>query len=232
MVTRVSQRLAEGGTPVYYPRQEIVAALNEGSRLFALLTLGLEVTAQWTIPAAQTWFHMLGILPDWIAPLRISTASGAKVRPARVADLNALDSAWTNAPAAPDSPPTRYVSLGADLVGIYKQPPAPGVAVNITYARAPGLLVSDTDVWELPVEYHPRLVDYGVYRPRQVEGAQEFEKTLPLLGSYLEGAQRYADYVRARNQGSRYDVVPFELRNLDRSRLLKLRKDLIPARQG
>src|SRR5580700_3176279 len=169
MVTRVSQRLAEGSGPVFYPMSEIIAALNEGSRTFALLTLGLEVTAEWSIPAATTWFHMLDYLTNWIAPLRLLSAAGTKIRPSRVEDLNALDAGWTARPAAADNPPTRYAWLGADLVALYAQPPAEGVLAFVTYARAALPLVSDTDVWEFPVEYHPELVNYGIYRLRQVE---------------------------------------------------------------
>jgi hypothetical protein len=52
-----------------------------------------------------------------------------------------------------------------------------------------------------------------------------------LLQAFLDGAKHYAAYVRARNLGSRYDKVPFELENFDASQLLKLRRDLVPSRR-
>jgi len=216
MVALVSSRLAEGQDgPTFYPAYEITAALNEAQRLFCLLTLGLETTAPWTVPAATTFFHMLGFFPDWIVPLRISTPAGAKVRPSRLSDLSALDSQWLASPGSP----YRYAALGADLLALYQQSVA-GTTLNVTYARAPVKLVNDADVPEIRVQYCPKLVDYGIYRLRQVEGGGEFGKALPLLGSFLDGAQHHADYVRARNKGSHYDAVPFELASFDRSDLL------------
>ncbi len=228
----VSERLNEGQTgPTYYTKAEIVAALNEAQRFWALLTLGLEVTAPWTIPGASplqqnTWFNMLPTFPDWIVPLRITNAAGSKIRPARGEELAALDSQWPISVGAPK----RYAFCGVDLIGVYQQPAAPTV-VNVTYARAPVPMVADNDVPEVYDEYQGRLVDYAIYRCRHTEGAGEFQKGLPFLGTFLDGAQQFADYVRSRNIGSRYDSVPFELTKFDRSQLLKLRKDLVPEKK-
>lgn len=231
MQGRVSQRLNEGTIgATFYSLAEITAALNEALRFFALLTLGLEKTATWNVPAynaAAPFFHMLQYFPDWIVPLRLTTTAGAKVRPARLEDLAALNPAWWNAPGNP----TRYCALGADFLGLYQQW-ANGGTLQVTYARAAAVLALATDVPEFPEEYHPRLVDYGVYRLRQVEGGQELEKALKYLDSFFDGAQHYANYVRSRNLGSRYDKVPFELEKFDRSKLLRLRPDLPPVRKG
>jgi len=283
MVALVSQRLAEGQDgPTFYPAYEIVAAINEAQRLFALLTLGLEVTRTWSVPNATTFSHMLGPFPDWIVPLRLQTLAGAKVRPSRLSDLSALDSQWIMSPGSP----YRYAALGADLLALYQQPAgysagtvtvghggtavagsgtvwtsalaggwillggvyytiasvlnagalfigaayagvnasglayATGLNLLVTYARAPVRLVNDADVPEIPVRYCPNLVDYGIYRLRQVEGGGEFAKALPLLGTFLDAAQKHGDFVRARNKGSHYDAVPFELALFDRSDLL------------
>jgi hypothetical protein len=228
----VTQRLNEGSSgPTYYPTAEITAALNEGLRFFCLLTLGLEITAQWTIPAAgpnvqNTFFRMLTVFPDWIVPLRITTLAGAKIRPARMEDLSCLDPQWITSVGTLG----RYVALGADLVAIYQQPKAATV-VNVTYAQAPVPLANAADTPATPAEYHPKYVDYAVYRMRQGEGAQEFSKALPFFASFMEGAKHYAAYVRSRNLGARYDKVPFELEKYDMSQLLKLRRDLMPERR-
>ena len=124
--------------------------------------------------------------------------------------------------------PQRYNHAGDDFLSLYQQPAATGTTLQVTYARAPLALAADTDVPEVPAEYHPKLVDYAIYRMRQAEGAQEFEKALKYFDSFLDGAQHYGAYVRSRNLGSRYDKVPFELESFDRSGLLKLRKDLVP----
>jgi hypothetical protein len=142
-------------------------------------------------------------------------------------DLNCLDPNWWNSPGTP----SRYIALGADLLGLYQQWTGGGT-LNVTYARAPLALVNPTDAPETPEEYHPRLVEYGIYRMRHVEGGQELEKALKYLGGFFEGAKHYAAYVRSRNLGSRYDKVPFELEKLDLSKVLRLRRDLPPARKA
>jgi hypothetical protein len=231
--TRVSQRLAEGQTgPVFYPQSQIQGALNEGLRLWVLLTLGLEQVAQWTIPPNTTFFHMLAYLADWIVPLRITTASGAKIRPAKIQDLKALDQNWIASPLPADTPPSRYGRAGADLLWFYGQPSGAGIVVNVTYARAPVTMASATDVPEMPIEYHPVLIGYAISALRQVEGGQEFAKTLAGLQDFFDAAKKYGNYVRARNRGSQYDVAPFELESFDVSTLLKLRRDLMPAREA
>jgi hypothetical protein len=158
------------------------------------------------------------LFPDWIVPLRLTSASGAKIRPSRLDDLVSLDAQWVAQPGAP----SRYVHLGADLLALYRQPAAAGTTVNVTYARCPVPLVLDIQTPEIPEEYHPELVNYAICRLRQVEGAAELAKTMPLLASFLDAAQKCADFVRAKNRGGGYDSLPFELRNFDRSRLLKV----------
>jgi len=204
MATRVSERLNEGPTGfVYYPKLEIIAALNEGLRFWCLLTLGLEITAGWT-PGA-TFTHMLTVFSDWIAPLRIMTSAGAIVRHSNLADMAAIDPSWIFATGTAQ----RYVAIGADFVGVY---PAGGT-LSVTYARAPVVLAADGDVPEMPIEYHPRLVDYGIYRMRQVEGGQEFLKSLKYFASFMDGAEHYGNYVRNRNKGADYDTGPLELKD-------------------
>jgi hypothetical protein len=222
---RMTQRLDEAASgPTYYPASELTAALNEGQRFFCLLTLALEATKAWTVPSYSVngnsaFYHMLGQsgFADWIVPLRISTTTGAKVRPARVAEIAATDAKWWARPGSP----SRYVSLGADLVGLYGQP-ATSITLNVTYARAPVAMANATDAPEIPEPYHPALIDYGINRVRQSEGAQEFQKTLAGLDLFFAAADRYAEYVRARNKGSGYDKLPFELASYDRSQLLNL----------
>jgi len=226
MQTRVGQRLNEGQSgPVYYPVLEITAALNEANRFFCLLTLGLETTAAWDVPPAIPTFRMLQVFPDWTVCLRITTPTGLKIRPARLQDLGALNGSWLNSPGAPE----RYAVVGSDMLALYKQPADVGTVLNITYANTPAVLNVAADTPAIPAEYHPALVDYAIYRLRQGEGAQEFAKSMKYFEAFLVKASKYGDYVRARNIGNRYDVLPYEIKAFDRSQLLKLRKDLFPA---
>lgn len=208
----VSQRLNEAGAPTFYPALEITAALNEADRLFCLLTLALEVTSPWN--PASTFTHMLGVFADWIVPLRITTSLGVKVRPARFADLWALDSGW---PTSGGASVTRYVAAGADLIAVYQQA---SVTLSVTYARAPVTMVNPTDTPETPAEYHPAYVSYAIYRLRQVEGGEPFKAVLPLLAEFLDASAEYAAFMRARNVGSGYDTLPLEFALWDRSALV------------
>ena len=169
---------------------------------------------------------MLTVFPDWIAPLFVSTSEGTKIRPGRLDDLTALDSGWLNQPGSV----IRYSASGADLVAVYKQPTAPGTVLNVKYARAPKALVNDTDMPEIRAQFHPALVDYTAYRPRQREGGLEFAKSFKYLDAFLSAAQTEAAYVRSRAIAGRYDKMPFELASFDRSKLLRLRPDLPPVR--
>ena len=218
MVTLVGQRLNEL-TPVFYPALEITAALNEADRLFTFLTLALEITANWT--PATTFTHMLTVFPDWIVPLRITTPAGVKVRPARFADLWALDSGWPSSPG----PIMRYAAAGADLVAIHQQTVT---LLSVTYARAPVTMVNPTDTPQTPLEYHPLYVSYAIYRLRQVEGGEPLKAALPLLAEFIDAAGEYATFMRARNIGSGYDTLPLEFALWDRSLLVGLASE----RQG
>lgn len=223
MSALVSQRLNEGaqmGGPTFYPAAEITAALNEADRLFCLLTLCLEVKASWNVAAATTFFHMLAIFSDWIAPLRITSAAGAKIRPSTIGELRSLDSQWPLAPGAP----IRYVLAGGDLLALYKQPAASGTTLTVQYAGAPTALALSTDTPGSPPEYHPHYVSYAIYRLRQVEGGSAFAAALPLLAEFLDAATELAEFVKARNVGQGYDSVPMELKSYDRSRLVAVAK--------
>ena len=229
IVNHASQRLNEGQTgPVFYPKAELIAAANEAERVFVLLTLCLEITAPWNVPAVTTFSHMLATFPDWICPLYVSTADGAKIRPSRLDDLTALNLGWLNSPGTV----SRYCSVGVDLVAVYQQPAVIGTVLNVKYARSPKPLINDTDIPEIRPQFHPNLVDYTIYRCRQVEGGSEFEKTFPYLTRFLDAAQSEGDYVRARAIAGRYDKMPFELEKFNRSKLLGLRKDLVPNRKA
>jgi hypothetical protein len=204
-----SQRLNEAAAPIFYPDDEITRALNEADRTFCLLTLALETTATWT-PTA-TFTHMLTVFSDFLVPLRIATLGGVKIRPSRFNDLWALDASWPSSPTQI----TRYVAAGADLIAVY---PAQATTLNVTYARAPVAMVNAGDVPEIPAEYHIQLVNYAIYRLRQVEGGLVLASVLPLLDEYLASAKEYGAWMRARHLGANYDTLPAEFALYDRSR--------------
>jgi hypothetical protein len=220
MQQRVLQRVNEL-TATYYSLQEVTNALNEAQGFFVLLTLCLETTAAFALAAGTTFYHMRSTFEDWILPLRVTAITGQKIFPSELEDLDSLDSSWQASPLPAGAQPARYASLGFDFFAIYQQPAAAGTSVNITYAQQPTLMIAATDTPQIYQEYHPALVDYAIYKVRQKEGAQEFAKTLGYFNRFLDEAQRMADYVRARNIGGGYDILPFELRRFDRSKIAR-----------
>jgi hypothetical protein len=234
-IARVQERLDEDPSktsPTYYPDSEVMVALNEAQRFFVLLTLCLETTLGWTIPATTTFYYMRATFEDWLLPLRVTLPSGARVRPARLAELDALDSGWQANIGAAGTTPARYCSLGFDFMAVYPQAGVGGVNVNVTYARAPLALVAMTDVPEIPEDYHPALCDYAIPRVRLKEGGQELGKSKVYQERFMSEAARMAAFVRERNLALRYDNLPFELRRLDRSKFTGVRMDLPGRGQG
>lgn len=219
LITRVYQRLDQtpGG---YYTPGEVLGALNEAQRLFALLTLCLETTAALPLEAATPFYRLLTVsgFSLYLLPLRVRVAGagGAKVTPARLADLDALNPAWQAEPGTP----ARYAALGFDFLAVHPRPTGAGTSLDITFARCPAAMTSASTP-EIPEEHHPALTDYAIPRLRVKEGGSALAKSMPFWEAFLAAAEKLAAYVRARNRGLGYDRVPAELTRADRARLLK-----------
>lgn len=219
MIDRTLTRLGDDPNAAqpnqYYIPSEALAWINAAQRITAFLTLFLETTATFsTLDTGQPFYSMLQTFSDWMLPLRVRLASGAKVRPMRLQDLGALDANWTVSPGTIQ----RYCLRGFDLLGLYQQPPD-ATPLSITYARSPVTLVSNSDVPELPDEYHPTLIDAAIVLCRAKEGAQEFQKVQPLWNAYLDEVGRLGELVTHRSKERGYDRLPVELARIDRSRL-------------
>jgi hypothetical protein len=220
--TAVQVRLNEDPsrvTPTYYPAANVTVALNEGQALFVLLSLCQETTATMPLAANTAFYHMLTVFADYLVPLRvrISGTGGAKVSPARLQDLDALDLGWQSDNSGP---PANYAALGFDFFAVHPQPSAAGTSLDVTYAQAAPALVLATDVPVIPAEYHPALVDYAIPWLRAAEGGKEFQASLSYFDRYLDAAQKMGEYIRARNIAQGYDRLPFELKSFDRSELI------------
>ncbi|HLG99831.1 MAG TPA: hypothetical protein VKX49_26210 [Bryobacteraceae bacterium] len=223
MQTRLLDRLGENtANPLYYTAADAVAWLNATQRIFVLMTLCLETTGVMTFTAGTAFYSLLNTFSDLLLPLRIRLASGggaevsgAKLSPARLSDLAALDNSWSLSPG----PVTRYSLLGFDLLAIYQQPTGT-IQADVTYARCPTTMALSMAVPEIPEEFHPVLIDGAIPLMRCREGGQELHKVMPLWDRFLDAAQKLGDYVRARNKEQGYDHLPIELKRFDRSTLL------------
>jgi hypothetical protein len=224
----VLQRLDENtSAPESWTLAEVNAAINEAQMFLVLLTLCLENKVTFNLAANTVFYDPFAQVSDWIVPLRVRSAN-VKVRPAKMAELDALSSTWRTetAPAV-----KRYGTRGFALLYTYPVPSGSGQTLELTYAQSPAVMVNDGDVPQIPEQHHPALADYGIYRLRQKLGGSEFQKGLPLFASFIESAKQLGAFVRARSLDQRYDTLPVELAKLDISRALKIRKDLLPAKQ-
>jgi hypothetical protein len=194
---------------------EVLAAINEGQQLAVLLTLCLEITADFPLTTA-CWYLPRPVLTDLIVPLRF-TLAGVRLRPSTLANLEAQNSAWQ----ATAGTPARYAMLGVNLLAVTPQQTGNATA-SMTYAQAAAWLVNDTDVPAIPEAYHHSLVDYGVYKVRLKEGAQGLERGLKRFKLFLDDMGKLGDYVRGRAVAARYDTEPYEMALAQRTRLVEV----------
>ena len=218
---RLLERLGDTATGEYvqtgyYTPGEALAWLNAAQRLFVLLTLCLETTGSLPLSADTAFYRLLPTFTDWIVPLRVRISGGAKLKPSTLGQLASLDASWSDSAGTPD----RYVVAGFDLFAIYQQPASSGTTLSLTYARCPDPLVNPSDVPEIPVEYHPALIEGAIPLCRAKEGGAEFQKVMANWNLFLDAATRMGDYVRARNKERGYDRLPVELGRFDRSKML------------
>lgn len=193
---------------------EILAAINEGMELAALLTLCFETTETFTLTAATPFFGVRASLTDYLCPLRIIGPAG-RIRPATLTNLDAENTAWQNTPGDP----ARYVALGFNFLAITPQP-ATTASASFTYARTSVPVTAGAQTPELAEEYHLDLVDYGVYKVRLKEGAQSLERGVKALNRFLDRMTMLGDFVRGKSRAAGYDTLPFELKLFDRARLV------------
>ncbi len=216
MLARGFKRLDQDpAAPAYFTRPELLAALNEGQRLFAFLTLCLEATSPLALEPGTAFYRPRATWSDYLLTLRVATAGG-RVAPATILELDALDSAWRTCADAP----SHYAALGCNLLAIR----GTQGACNFTRARLPLALAADLDVPEIPTACHSVLVDFVVMRVRMKQGGQEFGKMLPYFGRFLDAVRQVAGYTRNRARAEGYDRLPLELKPAEIAALLKAPK--------
>jgi hypothetical protein len=206
----------------YFTGAMATAALNRSLRLFVLRSLCVERTDTYTLVAGAAWSHVLTQFADFLLPLRLEYA-GARLRPARLSELDALSATWQ----ATAGDPERYSLAGLDLLAVYKQLAAGGT-LSVLYAGAPERMSDDADVPEIPAEYHEDLVAGAIPLMRLAEGGQELDKALPGLKRLFDAAAKLAGYVRQRSLDLRYDRLPAELERYDLSRWLAMERRRAP----
>ena len=189
----------------YYP--DATGALNEVQRLFVLLSLCLEAVETFPLTANTVSYNLLGTLTDFILPRRFYNSAGQQLRPATIAELEALDSAWQTTTGTPQ----RYVMRGLDWLAIYPQPAAADTLTAV-YARCPVAMAAGSDSPEIRAASQYALVNGAAYVLRSPEGGQEMSKFTGFFQEFLAEAQKVATLVRERNRDSGFETAgPFEL---------------------
>lgn len=214
--TRVIERIDESSTPTWWTLAEVKLAINKAQRFFAFLTLAVERTASFAIDT-NAFYTISTSLSDFILPLKIYNAAGSRVYPYKLYELQQENPAWRSDAGSP----TKYAQAGFDLLAITKQP-ASSENLSFTYAATPTAMSGNTDTPEIPEEHHPALIKFAIYYLRLKEGGADLQSVLPLLNEFLDEAQKFGEFTRARSKAQQYDAQPFDLASFDRSRLIKL----------
>ena len=129
------------------------------------------------------------------------------MRPATIAELEALDSAWQTTTGTP----YRYVPVGLDFLAVYPTPPAADT-LKIVYARCPVDMAAQSDAPEIRAASQYALINYAAYALRNPEGGQEMSKFAGYLSEFFAEAKRVAELVRARNKDGAFETaMPYEL---------------------
>lgn len=214
IIDRILTRIDDAAeNPVSVTEAEALSAVNEGQDFFAWLTLCLETTATLTFPANTTFGTIRDTFPHFLVPLRVAIGS-ARLRPATFGELDMIDDGWQ----ARAGTPLRYAAQGFNFWAVYPQRSFDQPS-SWTYAQAPAVLTGSGDTPQIPEQYHPSLISYGIYRLKLKEGAQGLARGKEQFNLFLDAATEHGDFVRARSRAARYDTLPFELKNFDRARL-------------
>jgi hypothetical protein len=212
IINRVMQRTDDENAVQASPA-ELLAAVNEGQEFASILSLCLQTEVPLVLPAGASFGSILTSFPDYLCPLRLATTSG-RLMPSTLADFDAEDDSWQSTIGTP----TRYATMGFDLIAVNKQPPA-NINAAFIYARSPVQMAPNMTP-EIPEEYHQSLVKFGKYRVRVKEGAQGLSRAVQDLNRFLDDMTRLAGCVRARSKAAKFDTLPIELQLFDRSRLM------------
>lgn len=221
--TRAWQRLDDTDPGTFYGATSVLDSINKGQRLYALLSLCLERTKNFTVSASTTFYTPRSVsgFSDWLFPLRI-TSGGTRVKPFKLHELDALDSQWITRTHT-GGKALRYCSLGFDFLAVTPTPSSGTETLSVTYCAEPAALTVDGNTPEIPEEDHPYLVDFVIYHQSLQEGGGEFQSRLSYLERFLEGVVKRRTLTRNRAIAQSYDYVPSELKLNDLSRLFTIK---------
>jgi len=213
MQSRVANRLNDPGF-VYYAATEHLHWLNVGQRLFALITLFYQKTANFSLTNTQAFYTISSQISDYLRPLRVNFGT-TRLIPATLHQLDLENDTWRATPGNP----LKYAQAGFDLLAVYPQTAAGVNSLALTYAAEPPALVNPTDVPVVPGEHIIDLEDFDYWGCRIKEGGTELQNAMQFMQRFLTNAQKYRSFVMSKSRGPLYDQIPFDLTSFDRGRL-------------
>jgi hypothetical protein len=178
------------------------------------MTLCLERTVTFNLSANTTFYKISDQISDFIVPLRV-TFGGLRLKADTLHNLDLRATTWRRSPGNP----TRYAQHGFDLLAVYKQP-AGSSSLTLTYAAEPAVMAQDFHLPEIAAEQSVHLEDFAFWYCRLKEGGTELQNAAAKLTEFLEAAQKYAAFTRARSQAQLYDNYPADLSTFEKGRFL------------
>ncbi len=194
-------------------------AINRALAVFCFFTLCYEVTETLTFTASDPSLEILGTVPNFIVPLRVSQG-GLHLSPKSIHRFGAQNNAWTG----DDDIPNSYCFVAANLMAICPPPEAGYEEIDLMYAAFAADLSGGSDVPTIPAEDHEALASGAATWLRQVViGGQHGEEGTRDMQDYFETIQRRAEQVTFRSKAARFDTIPA---GVTKDALLKLLKGM------
>lgn len=188
----VMRRLEEDSDdPVIFSDIEVGEAINEGYEELSERTEWREASESLSISSQYTNLRTSLTLEPLSVSRVFNSATSRWLVWTNLSKLDARDRRWQSTTGSPEWVFVR----GMDTLGLY---PKPGTATSckVWHTAIPTRMVADTDTPGFPQEFHPALVDYGLYD--LFSQWREFKKSLEFYAKFLGWERRLNRWVRHR----------------------------------
>lgn len=179
---QLNQRLVErcGDNSVFWSSNERKNALNEGIRLWGVLTGQWGRKFQILTVAGQIFYDV----PKQIVSIQRMKYDGVTLFQSSLAELDFGVSNWQQAATGT---PQLWTPIGQDKFAIYP-PAAAGHVLNLEGIALSPALTSGGDFIDIGDEELDKILDYAHAYLAFKEGSSEFKEGLPLIAGFMEGA--------------------------------------------
>ena len=191
------------------------SSLNDGYQLASALSQGCERTVSFTY-SVGTGGYCQYLPRDFFIPVGVY-ATGTRMEPIRIADLNMLTTSWINDAG---STPVYYWTLGAlgqtPSLWLYPRPTV-DTRIRMTYAAIPDRLVNDANVPRIPQEYHYVLVQYAyAWELLKERGPLLANKAYREFTKFVQQVNELQSIVYRRAPDRDWQMIPWDLTAVQR----------------